>query len=154
MFTRYKGIEIPQNYSGNRFKSEAPITETKMHKPSMSYGTKTSISPTFESALRQDTSNELEAELENEFVDPVSNFSQNEIDYDENFSSPIEAPFVEEKVVKSSVLDDFKPLISNIIKNVNSEDLLLLSLVILLMSDGNEDSSEIIIPLLLLFLYH
>ncbi len=51
MFTRYKGISIPENYSGNRFKTP-PETSTKTHKPTASYtGTKTSISPAFNQAI-------------------------------------------------------------------------------------------------------
>ena len=49
MFTRYKGTQIPANYSGVRFRDFAtPPTEMKTHKPSPSYtSAKTSVSPAF-----------------------------------------------------------------------------------------------------------
>ena len=55
MFTRYKGTEIPANYSGVRFRDYAPPpTEMKTHKPSPSYtSTKTSVSPAFRSMQLQ-----------------------------------------------------------------------------------------------------
>ncbi|MBQ4109064.1 MAG: hypothetical protein IJC80_06650 [Clostridia bacterium] len=53
MFTRYKGMGIPENYSGVRFR-EAAQTEMKTHKPSPSYtSTRTSVSPMFHSAQLQ-----------------------------------------------------------------------------------------------------
>ena len=80
MFTRYKGIDVPQNYSGNRFKSEIipPITETKTHKPTNFTPTKTSISPAFESALR--TSQNMYQE--EKIFDSVSDFEED--DYETN----------------------------------------------------------------------
>ena len=55
MFTRYKGTEIPPNYSGTRFRDYSPPpTEMKTHKPSPSYvSTKTSVSPSFKSVQLQ-----------------------------------------------------------------------------------------------------
>ena len=151
MFTRYKGIEIPQNYSGSRFKSEAPITETKTHKPSPSFATRTSISPSFERIIApQDVNEELEIDVD------LTNDTNTDIEYEDTISnSSLRFEDVEEKCEsdKKSLLDEFKPLIFKTIKNVNHEDLLLLSLVILLMSEGSENSSELIIPLLFLFLY-
>ncbi len=52
MFTRYKGFEIPKDYSGSRFKGEGLKTEMKTHKASPSYtSTRTSVSPTFKNAI-------------------------------------------------------------------------------------------------------
>ena len=149
MFTRYKGIEIPQNYSGNRFRNEAPVTETKTHKPSVSSSTKTSISPSFESVLRHGT---IQVPVE-QIVEDVSDFYENEMVAEEVAPTMIEEAPLEEKNKEGTLFDDFKPIVSSIIKNVNSEDLLLLSLIVLLMSEGNEDSNDVILPLLLLFLY-
>ena len=149
MFTRYKGIEIPQNYSGNRFRNEAPITETKTHKPSVSSSAKTSISPSFESVLKHGTFQPIEEQI----VEDVSDFYENEVISEENPPIMIEESPSEGKDKERTLFDDFKPLVSSVLKNVSSEDLLLLSLIILLMSEGNEDSNDVILPLLLLFLY-
>lgn len=151
MFTRYKGIEIPQNYSGSRFKSDAPPTETKTHKPSASFATKTSISPSFENVLRQGENEELDTNYQNELV------SSQDFYEDENYPSeeiivPSEMP-KESQIEEKSLFNEFKPLVSRIIKNVDSEDLLLISLVILLMNEENEGAGELILPLLLLLLY-
>ena len=52
MFTKYKGVQIPQNYSGSRFKVAELETEMKTHKPIPAYSsTRTSVSPTFQGAL-------------------------------------------------------------------------------------------------------
>ena len=61
MFTKYKGVQIPQNYSGSRFKADGLETEMKTHKPTPSYSsTRTSVSPTFQSAIdnRYDSENQ------------------------------------------------------------------------------------------------
>lgn len=150
MFTRYNGIEIPQNYSGSRFKNEAPPTETKTHKPSLAIGTKTSISPSFESALRRQTSNETK--YDDEIIDEFIEANEPELDSGED-NSFFEEPEQNIEIPEKTLFNEFKPIVSQIIKSVDQEDLLLLSLVFLLMSEGNESSGELIIPLLLLFLY-
>ena len=158
MFTRYKGIEIPQNYSGSRFKSEPPLTETKTHKPSLTSTTRTSISPMFENALK----NQFESNQVEEIIDSVSEFDQNDNTYieeaNENFDNLKDefSSFENESSELSKgamLLDEFKPFVSRILKSVNSEDILLLSLIVLLMSEGNSESNELIVPLLFLFLY-
>ena len=162
---------------GNRFKSEIipPITETKTHKPTNFTPTKTSISPAFESALR--TSQNMYQE--EKMFDSVSDFEED--DYETNtenekiseqefdtYESYKEDSFINENQSQAddykesekastyqekSLLDEFKPLIGKIFGNVNSEDLLLISLVILLMGESNESSNDLIIPLLFLILY-
>lgn len=170
MFTRYKGIDVPQNYSGSRFKSEPPNTEMKTHKPTPIYSpTKTSISPSFERARNHGYQNVVEGQIANESIDNVSDFNdfqeENyslENEYFEPESKPLgngdsnqeDEDKCEQKQQKEGVFDELKPLINKFLKNINSEDLLLLSLIILLFGEGNEESSDLIIPLLCLFLYH
>ncbi len=176
MFTRYKGIEIPQNYSGNRFKSEVPppITETKTHKPTSYSPTKTSISPLFENALKtadavsdfKKESYETDEEFNIISNDDLNAYAENneenldaieEIEKVNSIDCANESFDKEKRAIthqKGNLLDEFKPLIGKIIGNVNSEDLLLLSLVVLLMGESNASSNELILPLLFLLLYH
>ena len=124
MFTRYKSVEIPPNYSGNRFKSEAPETETKMHKPSALSSTKTSISPTFESALKSGMLNYTNTPILEEIGDTVSDFDNSYEISDQNtsynFEDQSQAYFEENDTSKTteseqkSLLDEFKPFVSSI----------------------------------------
>ncbi|MBQ8546512.1 MAG: hypothetical protein IJ437_06200 [Clostridia bacterium] len=167
MFTRYKGIDIPQNYSGSRFKSEPPKTEMKTHKPTSVYTpTKTSISPTFERAVSQGYQEAFESITDEEISDNVSDFNdiseenyclENEYIENKPESQENAEEFTEECAPpqkKCGIFDELSPFIDSFFKNISSEDLLLLSLVILLFSEGNEESNDLIIPLLCLFLYH
>ncbi len=62
MFTRYKGIDIPKNYSGNRFR--APIeTEMKTHSGEIISASRTSVSPSFNNGI---SSFQDKDEVENE----------------------------------------------------------------------------------------
>ena len=55
MFTKYTGIELPQNYSGSRFKQDiAEDTEMKTHRGQISTVggvVKSSVSPSFQSII-------------------------------------------------------------------------------------------------------
>lgn len=181
MFTKYKGIAVPQNYSGSRFKSEPPKTEMKTHRPAAVYTpTKTSISPTFERVVSQGYQGSLDNTTEEKIVDNVSDFNNFveqdtplENDYLYNDTSQDNAQEREQQSVQedslkneqesvqeceplkkgSGLFDELSPLINSFFKNISSEDLLLLSLIVLLFSEGNEESNDLIIPLLCLFLY-
>ena len=170
MFTRYKGIDVPQNYSGSRFKSEPQNTEMKTHKPSPVYSpTKTSISPSFERVVSQGYQNTFESSPFKENIDNVSDFNdfqeENNVlenEYFEPENEPLETynesqreePDCAPKTKKAGIFKELSPFINKFFKNINSEDLLLLSLIILLFGEGNDESSDLIIPLLCLFLYH
>ncbi len=161
MFTKYRGIEIPQNYSGSRFSVPPPETEMKTHRPSTIYSpSKTSISPTFQAGL--DALQELQTEEIADNVYEIEDTSYNNAyDQDDSFSDvaeeltsydiPNEAS--KEPSKKTSIFEEFKPFVSKFLKNISSDDLLLISLVILLLGDGGDESSELILPLLCLFLY-
>lgn len=163
MFSKYKGIEIPLNYSGSRFKSSGVETEMKTHKPSPSYrSTKTSVSPTFQSVINQavndsyaqetvpdvyemsDDLNEMQKSSEAPLVVIDNNESNEQSSENED----------EKKKGLSSIFDELKPFFEKLKSSIKGEDLLLISLIILLASEGGNDSLESILPLLLLFLYN
>ena len=154
MFSKYKGIEIPLNYSGSRFKSSGVETEMKTHKPSPSYrSTKTSVSPTFQSVINQAINDSYAQETVPDVYEMRDDLNEMQI------SS--EAPLVvidnkesNEQKGLSSIFDELKPFFEKLKSSIKGEDLLLISLIILLASEGGNDSLESILPLLLLFLYN
>lgn len=161
MFTKYRGIEIPQNYSGSRFSAPPPDIEMKTHRPSTVYTpSKTSISPTFQASLESSEPSSVEEipdnvyEIEEASYDNSSVASENSsAKAQELVSSDIPKQESNGTNNKSGVFEEFRPFVSKFLKNISSDDLLLLSLVILLFGDGGEESSELILPLLCLFLY-
>ncbi len=105
MFTRYRGTEIPENYSGVRFRDfSPPPTEMKTHKPTPSYtSTKTSVSPTFRSAQLQRGTissrdeqelDDVEAELDfnGGYLEKNNSFplEGNELSYESSVQAPSE----------------------------------------------------------------
>ena len=162
MFTRYKGINIPENYSGNRFK--APIeTETKTHKPTQSGvygGTKTSISPIFESAIKERTySNDINEAL----YEPTDSYQSEEayatsinesqgLDFNEEFIENQDSSSKNEDPKKNSILGDFASIFSQITSKIKQDDFIIIGVILLLLSEKGEDK-DVIIPLLLLLLY-
>lgn len=162
MFTKYRGIEIPQNYSGSRFSVPPPETGMKTHRPSTVYTpSKTSISPTFQASLDAlSAPSQIEEipdnvyEIEDESYESTYNQSDDYSDSSEELSEyDIQSKKDQESSKSNSVFEEFKPFVNKFLKNITSDDLLLLSLVLLLFGDGGEESSELILPLLCLFLY-
>ncbi|MBO5338871.1 MAG: hypothetical protein J6A96_04140 [Clostridia bacterium] len=171
MFTRYKGINIPENYSGNRFK--APLeTETKLHKPTPTYtGTKTSLSPTFEEVIRQ-KNNELSMPFVDEdeqdldvTEDSITDIEDNEAESDEynnvkeDFSINKPDNTYNENTTSrkatsgNGLLCELGSLIGKLTGSLKGEDLLILAIIVLLLSENNNDDNTIILPLLCLLLY-
>ena len=158
MFTRYKGIDIPENYSGSRFKAPI-ITETKTHKPTppMTYsGTKTSISPAFEDALREQSVRPIE-KLPQEFDQIFTEENIDEVTLYENENSNNEEEKISEKSEASnkgdtSLLGEFGNLFSQIFSKIKQDDLVIIGVILLLLSEKNEDNYAIL-PLLILLLY-
>lgn len=146
MFSKYSNIDIPQNYSGNRFKNtQAYETTTKMHTPSDFSAVSSSVSPTYERQFFEDSTNEIE--YENEIYDTEEAC----LSCDEGQSEEISVP---ECSVISSGCDssDNKGLsaLHDIFSKISSEDLLLISLIIFLSVDKNINNNDIIILLSLL----
>lgn len=171
MFTRYKGLTIPENYSGSRFKAPL-VTETKTHKPSGTYGgIKTSISPAFESALKEriepvfePSKGESEAFENTGIQDSIDN-EQNDIakvEYENTESepdnignekaSPDKEPASKNNERGNGLLGEFSSLFSQISSKIKSDDLIIIGVILLLLSENSEDN-YIILPLLLLLLY-
>ena len=172
MFTRYKGISIPENYSGSRFKA-APETETKLHKPSTPIysGTKTSISPTFEEAIRQSSAVQYEPEVEeldsendtsndtNLFIESseIEEASLKALEADE--ASKLTDTYKESTTNQEStsgdgVLGEFSKLFGKLSSGLKSENLLILAVILLIFSENNFDDNALILPLLALLLYN
>ena len=165
MFTKYKGINIPENYSGSRFKAP-PETETKTHTPSslgVYGGTKTSISPAFEDALREKSSPKKEETFEL-FQEPLLEESTGDAPYFEDEESveevkerenEQEAPHASRKSTgngSSRLFSEFGNLFSQISSKIKQDDLIIIAVILLLLSEENEDN-YVILPLLLLLLY-
>ena len=163
MFTRYKGISIPENYSGNRFK--APIeTETKTHKPTQGGvygGTKTSISPIFESAIKERTYNN---DINETLYEPTDSYQSEEeayatsinesqgLDFNEEFIENQDSSSESEDPKKNSILGDFASIFSQITSKIKQDDFIIIGVILLLLSEKGEDK-DVILPLLLLLLY-
>ena len=170
MFTRYKGVQVPQNYSGSRFAQDMEYqTEMKTHKPSPSYSsTRTSVSPTFQSALNsryeeeknRKTSNYVYETEENSYDNKETNIQDDKsqvLPYsseDENENFKHQGKDEESKKGVTSLIEDFKAFFNSLTSTINSEDLLLLGLIILLAGEGTEETRGAILPLALLFLYN
>lgn len=148
MFTKYSGINVPKNYSGNRFK-ESIDTEMKTHKAEgvhISTPIKKSSSPqSFQSiidkAVEPDTTNadyyeEIPGENE-EISDPVS---INEYDVEE---APLPEPITPAKELGLSTL----------LESLQEDDLLLIALILILAGNEGYENKELIITLALLLLY-
>lgn len=91
MFTRYGNINIPKNYSGNRFRREEVYeTETKAHRPSQSTystgGTKTTISPAFQEEIakkrEQYSTDDKYAQTSDSLVFPLTPYTRPTTDTD------------------------------------------------------------------------
>ena len=161
MFTKYKGVQIPQNYSGSRFKVDELETEMKTHKPTPSYSsTKTSVSPTFHNAINNKY--DEENQKTHEYV------YENE-DSEEYFDDENEAMYAPQKEEKTNnedcenekenkkgigaFIDELKPFFNKLTSSISNEDLLLLGLILLLASEDSDEARGAILPLVLLFLY-
>ena len=172
MFTRYKGISIPENYSGSRFKA-APETETKLHKPSTPIysGTKTSISPTFEEAIRQSKAVQYETVVENlendniisdseeHFIEnsetkEVNLESSNDDEASELTDTYKESTTNQESTSGDGVLGEFSKLFGKLSSGLKSENLLILAVILLIFSENTSDDNALILPLLALLLYN
>ena len=92
MFTRYQGMKLPDNYGGSRFvQSNIENTQTKTHKANVYKAVKTTHSPTFEEARKDNsihnTQNEQDIQNEeNERIYEDKDFAQEQQEFD-NFSN-------------------------------------------------------------------
>ena len=144
MFTKYNGLEIPKNYSGNRFKALSE-TEMKTHKVTHSEilqgATKSSVSPKFQEVIDQTVNNIADVED----IEPVP-----EQEDEESYSPPNK----EERAL--TVTDEASPDLSltALLDKIRKDDLLLIALIILFASDSSMSNYDTVIILALLLLYH
>ena len=158
MFTRYSEIDIPKNYSGNRFKKTSfEDTTMKTHENEMQSATNTSVSPTFKERFNHNDYHANKFYQTEDNTETVSNEinqsinEQNSLIVDDKDNS-----FLEEKQVNYSTNNsniDSKLGINSIfdyLKDVKSDDLLIILLIILLASDKSSSNNDVIILLALL----
>ena len=164
MFTRYSNIEIPKNYSGNRFKTNIiEDTTMKIHESEIRSDIKTSVSPTY---------NEWIYANNNSSHYPITDTSQEEnLNFDDKETNKNTDEFFEknyQKFTENNQIDnvnhsteainfsekknelfDFSQ-IPEFFKNIKNDDLLLIVLIIFLASDKSVANNEVIILLALL----
>ncbi len=154
MFTRYTGVDIPQNYSGNRFRKDLyEDTEMKVHSSSTEGAVKSSVSPSFEQRLNYQ-SNVMKKD------ETIENATENDIFYQDEEENNKEQPHNDSEQEKNdniqhskSILKELSPF-SEYLKNIKSDDLLLIALIIFLASEKNGSNGDVIILLALLLIYH
>ena len=149
MFTKYNGVEIPRNYSGNRF-SPTFETEMKTHRATantVQQGTvKSSFSPSFQEVIDKTMNETVEM--------PVTD---DEIQVTENTTAEITDAQNEEIVqashsyTKEAQKSDFN--LMGLLEKISKDDLLLIALIIVLASDSAEGGTDVILCLALLLLF-
>ena len=153
MFTKYNNVNIPKNYSGNRFKQAGEDTEMKTHRAPVSNnvtgGVKTSVSPFFQTQINSDTVLSSENDYNENGEDNIN-------DLTEEIAEAIDAP-----IDKATIDNSNTPLKSGeenkllqLFKNVKNDDLLLLVLILLIANENSESSTEALVILALLLMYH
>ena len=168
MFTKYNNINIPQNYSGNRFKHDITNTEMKTHRPTTTSAVKTSVSPYFQESVNNaieslpssDNVNIESATKEVGFGE-ISDTPLGEIESvranDEESSLNVNEPMLngasESKSTEPSNSLDTSRL-TDMFKSIKSDDLLLLVLILLLAKDNTENGIDALVILALLLMYH
>lgn len=157
MFSKYSSIEVPQNYSGSRFRKSQEIkTETKTHPATDYSATKSSVSPTYKDRTESCT------EAQNDYCESPSPCD----DCTESYSCcDCESDCIDSEDTSYSCEDENKScerkddtkqgfLLGDMLANINKEDLLLICLIIFLSADGGISNNDIIILLSLILAYH
>ena len=158
MYTRYSGIDVPQNYSGNRFRKKAvEDTETKVHTSVTQGAVKSSVSPSFEKQFKsQQLLEDDDISLENSKI--TEDAAENEDNYNEFSDTSYQAEeneVTDSMNIHTGILDNLNlSFIGEYLKSIKGEDLLLIALIIFLASDKNVSNNDIIILLALLLVYH
>ena len=154
MFTKYNNVNIPQNYSGNRFRQSPEDTEMKTHRATANTSalvgsTKTSVSPYFQAQLNDDNIIPIE------YSSDDTNEEANDVEQEENIEI-IDTPT--NKVPNFNSAPPMQSMEENklyqLFKNVKNDDLLLLALILLLAKDNTENGSDALAILAFLLMYH
>ena len=178
MFTKYNGINLPNNYSGTKFRQPIEDTTMKTHraldeKVIQKGVVRTSVSPTFQNALNSTIQEARE----------IESFSDDEhaLPHIDNSAS---SSFFEEEVCESTAIcednNDYPssqfdskcdigdkndkeahPLnllkesgLGKLIDNLNKDDILLIALIVIFAQEHSANSLDAIVILALLLLYH
>jgi len=160
MYTRH--VNIPKNYSGVRFQRHGDDNmSVKEHRPFYSEGVKSSHSPLYNQKIAAPV-DEIE---EKDLIDDLTEESEINVTSTEEsdaggdlFDAEVENAkevITEEKAKPSSISNLFSDLpITNILGNINREDLLLLGLIFLMATEKNGGNNDILTMLSLLLLKH
>lgn len=159
MYTRYSGVDVPQNYSGSRFRKKIiEETEMKVHTSTAQGAVKSSVSPTFESQIKGEHLPITVSENDSDYSETVEDVAENDASGEEYTSLQYEVTKENddrEQNIGRSILNDLNlSSITEYLKSIKGEDLLLIALIIFLASDKDVSNNDIIILLALLLIYH
>ena len=153
MFTKYsKGVNIPQNYSGDRFRKEIEETKTTVHRAQDTISSistvRTSVSPSFQDAIEKKVAETLTPE-------EAVTAEIDKDDFEENEETQTKEQRAEQVENTSPALLSFLKAsgINHLWESIRKDDLLLIALIILLSSDKDGNGLDAIVILALLLLY-
>lgn len=183
MFTKYNGINLPNNYSGTKFKQPIEDTNMKTHRaqderPITRGVVRTSVSPSFQGALDkavEKASSENYAPVNEVFDsyvnDPLATDTQDEGQFEKEAidnegtidgerASDAEGTIDGTSISAPKKRDNstFGLLnelgLGHLFESIHKDDLLLIALIILFAQEHLQDSLDAIVILALLLLYH
>ena len=154
MFSKYTGVDVPQNYSGNRFRKSTMETKTNVHKAqeirTPISTVKTSVSPSFQDVIDKASEGVIVNDVE-------ENLTTQEVDLEEKVLKSVDkTEILEDDEAKSprEPLDIIQASgIGQLLGAIGKDDLLLIALIVLLASDKGDMNLDAIVILALL-LYH
>ena len=150
MFTRYSGIDIPNNYSGNRFKKTIiEDTTMKIHENEIINDIKTSVSPSYNQWLY--SNNNFIENSTNENHDDDLEISKEEKSYENDKNQTLLNNTSEKNLLNEE--DNIIDQIKNYLKNIKTDDLILILLIIFLASDKNSNNNDMILILAILLTF-
>jgi len=146
MYTRHTSINIPKNYSGNRFKQSEEIP-VKEHRPIYTDAIKTAHSPIYSEELSK-----AEDVIQVEDTIPTPVYEDAEPITEEELSSDIQ-PCEECDSEPKDLFSHLSLPIKEILKSIDKEELLLIGLILLISAEKDNDNNTILTLLSLLLLH-
>ena len=140
MYTRHTSLNIPKNYSGNRFSKIMEEPTVKEHRPVYTDAVKTAHSPAYNEEITRAEDIIIEKE-EEEIIDSVAEEIEEQPESIRDTSSEM-----------SQQASSFSLPINEILNGIDKEELLLLGLIILIAAEKNNDNNIILTLLSLLLL--
>ena len=154
MYTRHTSINIPKNYSGNRFKTAPDNIPVKEHRPVYNEGIKTAHSPAYNEEMMK------VPDISSEYIPPYfDNADLNEELDSQDESIENTGKNEDEKTCEDTsynatcALSSFSLPFRDILSHIDKEELLLIGIILLLASEKENDNSLMITLLSLLLLY-